>query len=163
RAVRQRRLEEADVARVAADGDRKCFDQLARGDTPVPRQGDGRVPSQPRQRRRQRAEDVGQAAGLRERHRFGPDDQRTPVRSSSAVLPGATVTAVCTDTNLTRTTITDAQGSFSVRELPICVYRVTAELQGFKTVSREAPVTANAVAKADFKLEVGTVSETVTV
>jgi outer membrane receptor protein involved in Fe transport len=83
--------------------------------------------------------------------------------STGAVLPGASVTAVCTDTNLTRTGVTDAQGGFRLAELPICVYRVTAELQGFKVVSRAAPVAANAVAKVDFKLEVGTVSETVTV
>src|SRR4029079_12650380 len=62
-----------------------------------------------------------------------------------------------------RTAITDAQGAYSIPEVPGCVYRVTAELAGFKSVVREAPVTANAVAKTDFKLEVGAVSETVTV
>src|SRR5437762_13917977 len=87
----------------------------------------------------------------------------TVMDSTNAVLPGATVTAVCGDTNLTRSSVTDTQGGFSIPELPVCVYRVTAELQGFKTVSREAPVTASSVAKTDFKLEVGAVSETVTV
>src|SRR5262249_50348776 len=48
-------------------------------------------------------------------------------------------------------------------DVPGCSYRVTAELAGFKTVSREAPVTSNSVAKTDFRLEVGAVSETVTV
>jgi len=83
--------------------------------------------------------------------------------ATGAVLPGATVNAVCTDTNLTRAAVTDAQGGFRISELPVCVYRVTAELQGFKTVSRETPIAANAVAKVDFRLEVGTMSETVTV
>src|SRR5438034_6990832 len=87
----------------------------------------------------------------------------TVMDSTSAVLPGVTVTAVCTDTNLTRSVVTDAQGGFTFPDVPGCVYRVTAELAGFKTVSREAPVTANAVAKTDFRLEVGAVSETVTV
>jgi hypothetical protein len=50
-----------------------------------------------------------------------------------------------------------------VPELTVCVYRVTAELPGFKTVAREAPVLANGVAKVDFKLEVGAQSETITV
>ena len=83
--------------------------------------------------------------------------------STGAVLPGAMVTAVCTATNLTRTSTSDAQGAFTLAELPICVYRVSAELQGFKTVNREAELSANAVAKVDFRLEVGTVSETVNV
>ncbi|HMD33911.1 MAG TPA: TonB-dependent receptor, partial [Vicinamibacterales bacterium] len=83
--------------------------------------------------------------------------------STNAVLPGTTVTAVCADTNLTRSTVTDSQGSFNFPELPVCVYHVRAELQGFKIIARDAPVTPNAVAKTDFKLEVGTVSETVTV
>src|SRR6476619_1025410 len=87
----------------------------------------------------------------------------TVMDTTGAVLPGVAVTAVCTETNLTRTAITDAQGGFSFPELPGCLYRVTAELAGFKTVAREAPVTANAVAKTDFRLEVGSVSETVTV
>jgi hypothetical protein len=80
----------------------------------------------------------------------------TVMDSTNAVLPGATVVAVCSDTNLTRTVVTDTQGGFSIPELPVCVYRVRAELQGFKTVTRDAPVTPNAVAKTDFKLEVGT-------
>src|SRR5262245_40088239 len=83
--------------------------------------------------------------------------------ATGAILPGATINAVCTDTNLTRTAVSDGQGGFRISELPICLYRVTAELQGFKTISRETPLSANAVAKVDFKLEVGAMSETVTV
>ena len=87
----------------------------------------------------------------------------TVMDSTNAVLPGATVTAICADTNMTRTAVTDTQGGYSMPELPPCLYHVRAELQGFKTVNRDAPVAPNAVAKTDFKLEVGTVSETVTV
>jgi len=87
----------------------------------------------------------------------------TVTDGTGGVLPGVAVTAVCTDTNLTRSVVSDAQGGFRIPELPVCVYRVTAELAGFKTVARDAPVQANAVAKTDFKLEVGTQSETVTV
>src|SRR3954469_9723251 len=82
---------------------------------------------------------------------------------TGAMLPGVTINAVCSDTNMTRTAVADAQGGFRISELPICLYRVTAELQGFKSVVRDTPITANAVAKVDFKLEVGTMSETVTV
>jgi hypothetical protein len=83
--------------------------------------------------------------------------------ATGGVLPGVTVTATCAATGLTRTTTTDAQGGFTLPELPICVYRVTAELPGFKTVGRDVQVAVNAVAKSDFRLEVGTQSETVTV
>ena len=87
----------------------------------------------------------------------------TVTDTTGAILPGASVTAVCPETNLTRTAVTDAQGGYRLAELPICVYKVTVELSGFKSVSRETPLAANAVAKADFRLEVGTMSETVTV
>jgi len=83
--------------------------------------------------------------------------------STGGVLPGANVTATCTETNQARTAITDTQGGFVFPELPVCLYRVNAELPGFKTVTRDAPVVANGVAKVDFKLEVGTQSETITV
>src|SRR6266850_7768119 len=63
--------------------------------------------------------------------------------STGGVLPGATVTATCTDTNQSRTAVSDTQGGFTFPELAICLYRVTAELPGFKTVARDAPVVAN--------------------
>src|SRR5260221_5551950 len=91
------------------------------------------------------------------------DISGTVTDSTGGVLPGVTVNAVCTATNQTRTAVTDAQGGFSLPELTVCVYRVTAELPGFKKVARDAPVVANGVAKVDFKLEVGTQSETITV
>jgi len=87
----------------------------------------------------------------------------TVTDTTGAVLPGASVTAVCTETNLTRSAVTDDQGGYRLAELPVCVYKVTVELSGFKAVSRETPLAANAVAKADFRLEVGTMAETVTV
>ena len=83
--------------------------------------------------------------------------------STGGVLPGVNVTATCTETNQARTAISDTQGGFTFPELPVCLYRVNAELPGFKTVSRDAPVVANGVAKVDFKLEVGAQSETITV
>ena len=87
----------------------------------------------------------------------------TVTDSTGGVLPGVTVTAVCTETRFTRTAVTDGTGGFRLPELPICEYKVTTDLQGFKSVSRDALVTPNGVAKADFKLEVGTQSETINV
>jgi Carboxypeptidase regulatory-like domain/TonB dependent receptor-like, beta-barrel len=87
----------------------------------------------------------------------------TVTDTTGGVLPGVTVTAVCTTTNFTRTASTDAQGGFSLPDLPVCVYRVTAEIQGFKTTARDVQVAVNTVVKADFGLEVGTQAETITV
>jgi len=82
---------------------------------------------------------------------------------TGGVLPGVTITAVCTATNFSRSAVSDAQGGFTLPELPVCVYRVTSELPGFKSVTREVQVAVNTVAKSDFRLEVGAQSETITV
>jgi hypothetical protein len=82
---------------------------------------------------------------------------------TGGILPGVTLNAVCTATNATRTTVSDAQGGYSLPELAVCVYKVTADLPGFKTVSREVQVVVNSVSKADFRLEVGAQSESITV
>src|SRR5262245_23839586 len=87
----------------------------------------------------------------------------TVTDATGALLPGVAVTATCAATGLTRTVTTDAQGAYSLPDLPICVYRLTSELQGFKSVTRDVQVSVNTVIKADFKLEVGAQSETITV
>ncbi len=80
------------------------------------------------------------------------DISGTVTDSTGGVLPGVVVTAVCAETRFTRTAVTDATGGYRLPELPICVYKVTTELTGFKTVARDAPVTPNSVAKADFRM-----------
>jgi hypothetical protein len=55
----------------------------------------------------------------------------TVVDQSSAVLPGATVTAQNVDTNHVRSAITDERGQFMIPALPPGRYDVRAELQGF--------------------------------
>ena len=55
----------------------------------------------------------------------------TIVDQSSAVLPGATVTAQNVDTNQSRSAITDERGHFLIPALPPGTYTVRAELQGF--------------------------------
>src|SRR5262245_28175367 len=95
--------------------------------------------------------------------RTSGDITGTVTDGTGGVLPGVNVTAVCSETSLTRSAVTDDQGGFRLPELPLCLYKVTAELSGFKTVTRDAQVFANAVAKADFKLEIGVQSETITV
>src|SRR5260370_3998999 len=87
----------------------------------------------------------------------------TIMDGTGAVLPGVTVNAVCTTTNATRTAVSDAQGGFSIPELAVCVYKVSAELPGFKTVSREVQIAVHSVSKDDLRLEVGAQSESITV
>src|SRR5437867_4146176 len=84
--------------------------------------------------------------------------------STQAVLPGATVTVVNTDTGLTRATVTNNVGAYSVGELPIGRYKISAELQGFKTATRTDVILRVADDLGlDFELAAGQVSEVVTV
>src|SRR2546430_1989842 len=53
--------------------------------------------------------------------------------TSQAALPGATVTVTNSGTNAQRTTMTDAEGRFSIPNLPPATYDIRVELQGFQT------------------------------
>lgn len=85
--------------------------------------------------------------------------------TSGAILPGVTVTL--TGDKLiggARTAVTDADANYRFDRLPPGDYHVKYELQGFKTVDREGiRVNAAFVATVNVKLEVGSVSQTVTV
>jgi hypothetical protein len=85
------------------------------------------------------------------------------VDSSGAVLPGVTVSLKSPEALGTFTGVTDAQGLYRVGSLPPATYAVTAELQGFERVVRQAIVRVNGVTEVDFALSVGSVAETVTV
>ncbi len=87
----------------------------------------------------------------------------TVTDSTGAALPGAAVTAVCSGTGLTRSVVASTAGGFSLPELPVCVYKVSATMQGFKTTSREVQVAVSNVTKADFKLQIGEKAEEITV
>src|SRR5437867_1391359 len=83
--------------------------------------------------------------------------------STGGALTGADVTALCVATGLSRSATTDSAGGFRLAELPVCVYTVTATLSGFKTASRSVQVAVNNMTKADFRMQVGNQSESVTV
>jgi hypothetical protein len=83
--------------------------------------------------------------------------------STGGALPGAGVTALCEGTGLSRSAVSDPAGGYRLAELPVCVYKVSVTMQGFKTTSRSVQVAVNALSKADFRLEVGSQSEQVTV
>ena len=59
----------------------------------------------------------------------------TVLDSSGAAVPGATVTAVATATNATRTATSDEKGYFELPLLPPGEYSITVEKTGFKKFS----------------------------
>jgi hypothetical protein len=84
--------------------------------------------------------------------------------ASGAVVPGAAVTVTNAATNLVRTAATDADGFYTVTNLPVGTYAVTAESQGFKRAEqRGVALTADARLTIDLALEPGQVTETVQV
>jgi hypothetical protein len=67
-------------------------------------------------------------------------------------------------TGLTRSLVTGAQGEYSAPQVPTGTYTVTAELTGFKKVSKAGiRVGVDQRIRVDFALEVGAMSETVNI
>jgi hypothetical protein len=88
----------------------------------------------------------------------------TVTDSKGGTVNGAMVTATNTDTGITSTTKTDDHGGYSFPLLPIGRYDVTAEFTGFKkSVQKGITLNVNDKLTVDSKLEVGMVSESVTV
>ncbi len=84
--------------------------------------------------------------------------------SSGAALPGVTVTITNMDTGTTRSAVTNEAGVYRAPLLPLGRYRVTAELQGFKTFEQQGiSLSAGQTALINVELSVGSVTETVTV
>jgi len=84
--------------------------------------------------------------------------------SSGASVPSAMVTARNTDTNFTRTAMTDDNGAYRLLELPVGHYELKAERTGFKTELRTGiTLEVTQQAKIDFALEVGATVQEVTV
>lgn len=83
--------------------------------------------------------------------------------AAGAAIPGATVTATNTGTNATRTDVTDPGGHYTITALTVGNYKISVELSGFKTQVTPITLTVGQVATVDFKLELGNVSETMTV
>jgi Carboxypeptidase regulatory-like domain len=83
---------------------------------------------------------------------------------SGAVVPGAEVMAVNKDTAVETKAVTTDAGVYRLPYLPPGNYRVTASLPGFKTAIAETVVLhVGQTLTVDFKLEVGEVSERITV
>jgi hypothetical protein len=84
--------------------------------------------------------------------------------ASGAALPGAVVTATNEQTGLAQTISTDAEGVFVFAGLPAGPYKIRVELSSFKPAERiNLVLDAASRRTADFVLEVGDLSEVVSV
>lgn len=88
----------------------------------------------------------------------------TVADAAGAVIPGVKVTAKNTETGLTRTTTTNAEGYYIMAFLPLGSYDVVAEAQGFqKVIKTGVLIELNKNTVSNFKLEVSTVGAEVQV
>lgn len=88
----------------------------------------------------------------------------TVVDPSGAIVPGVSVVVKNTATGISHETVTNTDGVFSVPSLQSGSYSVTVTLEGFKTVTVDnVVITAGAGANLKITMQVGGVSEAVTV
>jgi hypothetical protein len=88
----------------------------------------------------------------------------TVTDDQGAVIPGATVTLVNTDTNQKMVSTSDSNGIYNFNALPPAPYRITAEHDGFKKkVLEHVVIIPEQLNALDLQLEVGGASETITV
>src|SRR5208283_2260500 len=83
---------------------------------------------------------------------------------SGGVIPQAKVTATNVETKVAKTAVTDASGFYQIQPLPIGTYSVSVEAPGFsKMSSAPSHLEINQTMRVDLKLEIGSVSDVVTV
>ncbi|HXB74034.1 MAG TPA: TonB-dependent receptor [Candidatus Acidoferrales bacterium] len=88
----------------------------------------------------------------------------TVTDTSGAVIPGAKITARQTATGLTRTEVSNADGEFSIPQLPVGQYALIVEQANFKKSERTGiELRVDDKLRVDVVLAVGQVTETVAV
>jgi len=88
----------------------------------------------------------------------------TVTDKSGATVAGATVTARNTQTNLTRSAISSEAGEYRIEFLPVATYDLEVSGRGFKKAVLKGIVLQVSVdARADAQLELGDLSDVVTV
>jgi len=81
---------------------------------------------------------------------------------TGAAVPGADVTAVNVQTNLTLTAVTNDVGNYTIRNAPVGTYTLRVSLPGFKEyVAENVIVTAGQVTRHNARLQVGELTETI--
>lgn len=89
--------------------------------------------------------------------------QGTVTDAQGAAVPGANVTVTNTGTGYTASVTGNELGYYSVSALPPGSYRVEVSQKGFKKTVRELALQVAQVGVADFTLEVGEVTQSITV
>ncbi|HTZ47990.1 MAG TPA: carboxypeptidase regulatory-like domain-containing protein, partial [Verrucomicrobiae bacterium] len=88
----------------------------------------------------------------------------TVTDTSGAVIPGATITLTNIGTNIQQTTQSNGTGDYIFNLLQVGTYSIKVEAKGFKTfVAPNITLAAGDRARADAKLELGDISQTVEV
>jgi hypothetical protein len=89
----------------------------------------------------------------------------TVLDAQKAAIPGATVSAKNVETQVTRETVTDGEGRFTVTNILAGRYDLRVSLTGFKTYEQQGiPVSStDRVALAAITLEIGGITQEVTV
>src|SRR5437773_8078858 len=83
---------------------------------------------------------------------------------SGAAIPGAAVTAIQTDTGLTRSTTSAADGAYLLPNLPLGPYRLEVSASGFQTYGRSGIILqVNSNPQINVALNIGSVTEAVEV
>src|SRR2546426_2844039 len=96
--------------------------------------------------------------------RVGAAIQGTVRDSTGAIIPGAMITAINTDTNLRRTATSNEAGLFSIPNLPPGKYRVQVSVPGFQTrVVENIELVVGQEFVLNAALQVGALAEQVTV
>ncbi len=83
--------------------------------------------------------------------------------ASGAVIRGANVVVINTDTGLKRTLVTSDAGDYSASVLLPGSYQVAADATGFGRLAREATVESGSTTNVNFVMQVGGNAETLTV
>jgi hypothetical protein len=87
----------------------------------------------------------------------------TVMDQSGAAVGGASISAVCPDTNRTRSISSGSAGEYRLADMAACMYKVSVSASGFKTTVRNVTVSVAQTTNADFQLQLGERTETVTV
>jgi hypothetical protein len=88
----------------------------------------------------------------------------TVVDPSGAVIVGVKITVTNTGTGVSRETISSNEGNYQVVDLPIGMYRITAEKPGFtRLVTSDQKLLIGQTLRMDLSMTVGSTTETVQV
>ncbi|MEZ5356994.1 MAG: TonB-dependent receptor [Bryobacteraceae bacterium] len=83
--------------------------------------------------------------------------------STGAVIPAAVVTATHKETNTSRQVLADAAGNYALLQLPPGPYLLRVERDGFRVTEQTATLQVNVPLTINVTMEVGAVTETVSV